>query len=116
MQAEARAARFAVSVFSAILPCTVDVWVDSTSLQGAANKGSSKSNAIAWELRRIYEFLDSRGIQASFVYVRSADNRADGILRGRVFLHFRIWRRGGSCEGQRRGVVAGGPQSLPLRK
>ncbi|KAF5221089.1 hypothetical protein ECC02_005956 [Trypanosoma cruzi] len=81
MQAEARAVHFALSDFSAILPPTTDVWVDNTSLQGAANKGSSKSHAMTWELRRICLFFDSRGIQASFVYVRSAD----GISRSRVF-------------------------------
>ncbi|KAF8305462.1 hypothetical protein TcBrA4_0041260 [Trypanosoma cruzi] len=63
----------------------MDVWVDNTSLQGAANKGSSKSHAMTWELQRIYEFLDSCGIQASFAYVLPADNPADGISRGRVF-------------------------------
>ncbi|PWV14552.1 putative target of rapamycin (TOR) kinase 1 [Trypanosoma cruzi] len=85
MQAEARAVRLALSAFSAILPSTMGVWVDNTSQQGAANKGSSESHAMTWGLRRIYEFLDSRGIQATFAYVRSAENPADGISRGRVF-------------------------------
>ncbi|RNC55042.1 putative serine/threonine protein phosphatase [Trypanosoma cruzi] len=85
MQAEARAVRLALPAFSAILPPTIGVWVGNTSLQGAANKGSSKSHALKWDLRRTYEFLDSRGIQASFAYVRSAENPADGISRGRVF-------------------------------
>ncbi|KAF8287614.1 serine/threonine protein phosphatase [Trypanosoma cruzi] len=85
MQAEARAVRLALSAFSAILPSTMDVWVDNTSLQGAANKGSSKLHALTWELKQIYEFLGSRGIKASFAYVRSAENPADGISRGRVF-------------------------------
>ncbi|ESS60654.1 RNA editing complex protein MP90 [Trypanosoma cruzi Dm28c] len=57
MQAEARAVRLALSAFSAISPSTMDVWVDNTSLQGAVNKGSSKSHALTWELRRIYVFL-----------------------------------------------------------
>ncbi|RNC61779.1 target of rapamycin (TOR) kinase 1 [Trypanosoma cruzi] len=57
MQTGARAVRLALSVFSAILPPTMDVWVDNTSLQGAANKGSSKSHALTWDLRRIYEFF-----------------------------------------------------------
>ncbi|RNC38124.1 protein kinase [Trypanosoma cruzi] len=52
----------------------MDVWADNTSLQGAANKGSPKSHAMTWELRRIYKFVDSRGVQASFAYVRSAEN------------------------------------------
>ncbi|RNC60630.1 protein kinase, putative,serine/threonine protein kinase [Trypanosoma cruzi] len=85
MQAEARAVRLALSAFSVILPSTTDVWVDNTSLRGAANKGSTKSHSMTWELRRIYEFLDSRGVQVSFAYVRSAENPADGISRGRVF-------------------------------
>ncbi|KAF8277723.1 hypothetical protein TcBrA4_0110640 [Trypanosoma cruzi] len=85
MQAEARAARLALSAFSAILPSTMDIWVDNTSLQGAANKGSSKSHAMTWELRRIYGVLDSRGVQATFAYVWYADSPADGISRGRVF-------------------------------
>ncbi|RNF07074.1 protein kinase [Trypanosoma cruzi] len=67
-----RVVRLALSAFSAILPSTMDVWVDNTSLQGAANKGSSKSHALMWGLRRIYEFLESCGIRASFAYVRSA--------------------------------------------
>ncbi|RNC49509.1 protein kinase, putative,serine/threonine protein kinase [Trypanosoma cruzi] len=85
MQAEARALRLALSAFPAILPSTMDIWVDNTSLQGVANKVSSKSHAMTWELKWIYEFVDSRGIQASFAYVRSAENPADGISRGRVF-------------------------------
>ncbi|KAF8292944.1 hypothetical protein TcBrA4_0074990 [Trypanosoma cruzi] len=64
--------RLALSAFSAILPSTMDVWVDNTSLRGAANKGSSKSHALMWGLRRIYEFLESCGVRASFAYVRSA--------------------------------------------
>ncbi|RNC39993.1 protein kinase, putative,serine/threonine protein kinase [Trypanosoma cruzi] len=85
MQAEACAARLALLAFPAILPSTMDVWVDDTSLQGAANKGSSKSHVLTWELRRIYEFLDSSGIHASVAHVRSAENPADGMSRGRVF-------------------------------
>ncbi|PWV06602.1 putative target of rapamycin (TOR) kinase 1 [Trypanosoma cruzi] len=85
MQAEARAARLALSAFSAILPSTMDFWVDNTSLQGAANKGSPKSHAMTWELQRIYEFLESCGIQASFAYMRCAKKPADGISRGRAF-------------------------------
>ncbi|PWV12201.1 putative target of rapamycin (TOR) kinase 1 [Trypanosoma cruzi] len=85
MQAEARAVRLALSAFSAFLLPTMDVWVDNTSLQGAANKGSSKSQTMTWELRRIYEFLDSHGLKASSTYVRSAEKPAHGISRGRVF-------------------------------
>ncbi|KAF8281052.1 hypothetical protein TcYC6_0029580 [Trypanosoma cruzi] len=85
MQVEARGVRLALSAFSAISPSTMDFWVDNTSLQGVANKGSSKSHAMTWERRRIYDFLDSRGIQAFFAYVRSAENPADGISRGRFF-------------------------------
>ncbi|RNC50960.1 target of rapamycin (TOR) kinase 1 [Trypanosoma cruzi] len=110
MQAEARAVRLALSVFSAILPSTTDVWVDNTSLQGAANKGSSKLHAMTWELQQIHVFLDSGGIKAFFAYVRSAENSADGISRGLFF------QTSGLGEGERRGLVVGGPQSLPLRK
>ncbi|RNF03465.1 target of rapamycin (TOR) kinase 1 [Trypanosoma cruzi] len=85
MQAEACAVRLALSAFPAVLPSTMDVWVENTSLQGAANKGSSKSQSMAWELQRIYEFVDSRGIHVSVAYVRSAENPADGISRGCVF-------------------------------
>ncbi|RNC60533.1 target of rapamycin (TOR) kinase 1 [Trypanosoma cruzi] len=85
MQAEVRAVRLALSAFFSILPSTMDVWVDNTSLQGAANKGSSETHAMMWDLQRIYEFLDSRGIQAFFAYVRPAENPADGMSRGRVF-------------------------------
>ncbi|RNF18368.1 protein kinase [Trypanosoma cruzi] len=95
MQAEARAVRLALSAFSAILPSSMDVWVDNTSLQGAANKGSPKSNALKWELQRIYGFLDSRGVQVSVAYVRSAEN-PQTAYHAVVFSHFRIWRRGGS--------------------
>ncbi|PWV09369.1 putative target of rapamycin (TOR) kinase 1 [Trypanosoma cruzi] len=99
-----RAECLALLAFSAILPRTIDVWMSNTLLQGAANKGGSKPHAMTWELQRIYEFLDSRGIKASFAYVRSAENPADGISRGRVFTPEDIakgWnlRRGaaGSC-------------------
>ncbi|RNC39878.1 putative target of rapamycin (TOR) kinase 1, partial [Trypanosoma cruzi] len=72
MQAEAQAVRLALSAFPAILPSTMDIWVDNTLLQGAANKCSSKSYSMTWDLRRICLFLDSRGVQESFVYVRPA--------------------------------------------
>ncbi|KAF8295276.1 putative target of rapamycin (TOR) kinase 1 [Trypanosoma cruzi] len=52
MQAEARAVRLALSAFIAVLPSTMDVWVDNASLQGAANKGRSKLHALTWERRR----------------------------------------------------------------
>ncbi|KAF8276185.1 hypothetical protein TcBrA4_0131270 [Trypanosoma cruzi] len=104
MQADACAVRLALSAFSAILPSTMDVWVDNTSLQGAVNKGSSKSHAFTWELQRIYGFLDSRGVRASFGYVRSAEYPADGISRGRVFT-LQDLAKGGNCEGERRGLV-----------
>ncbi|RNC41162.1 target of rapamycin (TOR) kinase 1 [Trypanosoma cruzi] len=110
MHAEACAVRLALSAFSAILPSTMDIWVDNTSLRGAANKGRSKSHAMTWELQRIYEFVDSRGIQVSFAYVRSAEDPADGISRGRVFTLQDL------AKGKRRCLLAGGPQSLPLRK
>ncbi|RNF24434.1 protein kinase, putative,serine/threonine protein kinase [Trypanosoma cruzi] len=104
MQADACAVRLALSAFSAILPSTMDVWVDNTLLQGAVNKGSAKSHAFTWELQRIYEFLDSRGVRASFGYVRSAEYPADGISRGRVFT-LQDLAKGGTCEGERRGLV-----------
>ncbi|KAF8284869.1 protein kinase [Trypanosoma cruzi] len=90
-----RAVRLALSAFSAILPSSMDVWVDNTSLQGAANKGSSKSHAMTWELQRIYGFLGSRGVQVSVAYVRSAEN-PQTAYHAVVFSHFRTWRRGGS--------------------
>ncbi|RNC55267.1 target of rapamycin (TOR) kinase 1 [Trypanosoma cruzi] len=115
MQAEVRAVRLALTAFSAILPSTMDVWVDNTLLQGATNKVSSKTHVMTWEPRRIYDFLESRGIQASFAYVRSA-GFPQTAYHAVVCLHFRTWRRGGTCEGERWGLLAGGPQSLPLRK
>ncbi|RNC34693.1 protein kinase [Trypanosoma cruzi] len=54
------AVHLALSAFSAILPSIMDFWVENTSLQGAANKGSSKSHALTWEPRRIYVFGLSR--------------------------------------------------------
>ncbi|RNC31780.1 protein kinase [Trypanosoma cruzi] len=69
-------------------------WVDNTSLQGAANKGGSQSHAMTWEPQRIYEFLDSRGVQASVAYVRSAEGQPpQTAYHTVVFLHFRTWRR-----------------------
>ncbi|KAF8279112.1 hypothetical protein TcYC6_0004270 [Trypanosoma cruzi] len=104
MQDDACAVRLALSAFSAILPSTMDVWVKNTLFQGAANKGSPKSYAKAWELRRIYEFLDSCGRQASFGYVWSAEYPADGISRGRVFTLQEL-TKGGTSERERRGLV-----------
>ncbi|RNF02094.1 protein kinase, partial [Trypanosoma cruzi] len=70
-----RAVRLALSAIPAVLPSTMDIWVDNTLLQGAANKGGSQSHAMTWEPQLIYEFLDSRGVQASFAYVRSAERQ-----------------------------------------
>ncbi|KAF8283184.1 hypothetical protein TcYC6_0002510 [Trypanosoma cruzi] len=88
MQDNACAVRLALSAFSAILPSTMDVWVKNTLFQGAANKGSPKSYAKAWELRRIYEFLDSCGRQASLV-TYGLQNTPQTAYHAVVFLHFR---------------------------
>ncbi|RNF05583.1 RNA editing complex protein MP90, partial [Trypanosoma cruzi] len=106
MRAEARAVRLALSAFSAISPSTMDVWVDNTSLQGAANKGSSRSHAFTWELRRIYVFLILVGYRHPLLTcdLQKAPQTACHAV---VFLHF------SNCEGEWRGLVVGGPQSLP---
>ncbi|PWV19293.1 putative target of rapamycin (TOR) kinase 1 [Trypanosoma cruzi] len=115
MQAEARAVRLALSAFSAILPSTMEVWVDNTSLQGAANKGSSKSNAMTWELRRTYGFLTLAEYRHP-LHTYGLQKTPQTAYHAVVCLHFRTWRRGGTCEGERRCLVVGGPQSLPLCK
>ncbi|EKG01720.1 retrotransposon hot spot (RHS) protein, putative [Trypanosoma cruzi] len=109
MQAEARAVRLALSAFSAILPSTMDVWVDNTSLQGAANKGSSKSHAMTWELQRIYEFWSLAEYRHPLPTC-GPKKTPQTAYHAVVFLHLR------TCEGERRGLLTGGPQSLPLRK
>ncbi|RNF06704.1 retrotransposon hot spot (RHS) protein [Trypanosoma cruzi] len=92
----------------------MDVWVDNTLLQGAANKGSSKSHAMTWELQRICLLT-----LAEYMHplptcgLRKTPQTA---YHAAVFLRFSTWRRGGTCEGQRRGLLAAGPQSLPLHK
>ncbi|PWV07315.1 putative target of rapamycin (TOR) kinase 1 [Trypanosoma cruzi] len=93
----ARAVLLALLAFSAILPSNMDVWVDNTSPQGAANKGSSKSHAMTWAATDI-RVLGSRGVQTSSAYVRSAENPTDGISRGRVFT-LQTWRRGATGSG-----------------
>ncbi|ORC88347.1 putative target of rapamycin (TOR) kinase 1 [Trypanosoma theileri] len=85
MQAEARAVRLALLAFAEILPKHVKVFVDNTSLQYSAQKGHAKSYALTWELDQILKILDSRGVQASFEYVKSRDNPVDGLSRGAVF-------------------------------
>ncbi|ORC87264.1 target of rapamycin (TOR) kinase 1 [Trypanosoma theileri] len=85
VQAEARAVRLALLAFAEILPQHIQVFVDNTSLQHSARKGHAKSYALTWELHRILRILDSRGVQASFEYVESRDNPADGLSRGAVF-------------------------------
>ncbi|EKG08372.1 profilin, putative [Trypanosoma cruzi] len=108
MQAEARAVRLALSAFSVISPSTMDVWVDNTSLQGAANKGSSKSHALTWELQRIC--LLTLAECGQLLPTCGRQTTPQTAYHAVVCSHF------GSCEGDRRGLVAGGPQSLPLRK
>ncbi|RNF14270.1 protein kinase, partial [Trypanosoma cruzi] len=98
MQAEARAVRLALLAFSAILPRTIDVWMSNTSLQRAANKGSSKPHAMTRELKRIYGFLDPRGIKASFAHVRSAERQPRRRHIARSCFHTRgISGAAGSC-------------------
>ncbi|RNC36309.1 protein kinase [Trypanosoma cruzi] len=94
------AVRLALSAFSAILPPTMVVWVNNTLLRGAANKGSSKSHAIAWEPRQIYfvalaEYrhpLPTCGMQ-------TAPKTACHAV---VFLRFRTLRRGAAVSFGRR--------------
>ncbi|KAF8279498.1 hypothetical protein TcBrA4_0101530 [Trypanosoma cruzi] len=102
MQSEARAARFAVSAFSAILPSTMDVSVENTLLQGAANKGSSKSHVMARELQRIC--LLTHAENTGILCLRAVCRQP----RGRVFTIQDL------AKGKRRGLVAGRTQSLPL--
>ncbi|KAF8307897.1 putative target of rapamycin (TOR) kinase 1 [Trypanosoma cruzi] len=101
MQAEARAVCLALSAFSAILPSTMDVWVDNTSLQGAANKGSSKSHAMTWELQRICLLTLAECGQLLPTCGRQTTPQTH-ITRS-VFT-LRKLRRGSA------GLVAGGPQ------
>ncbi|RNC34977.1 protein kinase, putative,serine/threonine protein kinase [Trypanosoma cruzi] len=84
MQAEACAVRLALSAFSAILPSPMDVWADNTSLQGAANKGSPKSHAMTWELRRIC-LLTLAECRHPLHTCDQRTTPADGISRGCVF-------------------------------
>ncbi|RNC33887.1 retrotransposon hot spot (RHS) protein [Trypanosoma cruzi] len=92
----------------------MDVWVDNTSLQGAANKGSSKSHAMTWELQRIclLTLAEYRHPLPTCCVPTTPQTAYHAV----VFLRFSTWRRGGTCEGQRRCLLAAGPQSLPLRK
>ncbi|RNC52975.1 target of rapamycin (TOR) kinase 1 [Trypanosoma cruzi] len=113
MQTEARAVRLALSAFYRHLAIHHGRLGGQHSVSREENKGSLKSHTMTWELQRTYEFVDSRGIQASFAYGRSVGN-PQTACRAVVCLHFRTWRRGGTCEGERRCLVAGGPQSLPL--
>ncbi|EKF29753.1 RNA editing complex protein MP90, putative,nuclease, putative [Trypanosoma cruzi marinkellei] len=108
-QAEARAVRLALSAFSTILPRTMDVLVDNTSLQGAANKGSSKSHASTLGLRRIYEFCTLSDYRHPLITCgpRSACRRH--VARSCFYTS-------GIGEGERRGLLAEGPRSLPLCK
>ncbi|RNC39461.1 retrotransposon hot spot (RHS) protein, partial [Trypanosoma cruzi] len=98
------------------LAIPMDVWVDSTLLRGAANKGSSKPHTTTRELQRICLFFGlSRS--AGILCIRAVCGKPpQTAYHAVVFLHFRTWRGGGTCEGQRRGLVTGGNQSLPLRK
>ncbi|KAF8302520.1 hypothetical protein TcYC6_0046580 [Trypanosoma cruzi] len=88
MQAEARAVRLALSAFSAILPSTMDVWVDNTSLQGAANKGSSKLHAMTWELQRIYGFWTYAEYRYP-LHTYGQQKTPQTACHAVVFLHFR---------------------------
>ncbi|PWV07111.1 putative target of rapamycin (TOR) kinase 1 [Trypanosoma cruzi] len=92
MQTETRAVRLALLSFSAILPFTMDIWVDNTSLRGAADKGSSKPHAMTWELKRIYEFLTFakyRHPLSTCGLRKTAQTEYHAV----VFLNFRNWRR-----------------------
>ncbi|RNC57430.1 RNA editing complex protein MP90, putative,nuclease [Trypanosoma cruzi] len=86
----------------------MDFWVDNTSLQGAANKGSSKTHAMIWKLRRIYVFLalaEYRHPLPTFGLRKTAQTAYDAVV---FFCTSAIG------EGERRRLVVGGPQSLPL--
>ncbi|KAH9597945.1 hypothetical protein LSM04_007645 [Trypanosoma melophagium] len=65
-----------------MMPPHLQVFVDNTSLQHSAQKGHAESYALAWELDQILRILDSRGVQASFDYVKPRENPADGLSRG----------------------------------
>ncbi|KPA75766.1 putative target of rapamycin (TOR) kinase 1 [Leptomonas pyrrhocoris] len=93
MEAEARAVRLALTAFAAKIHRRVHIHVDNTSFLFSARKAHTKSWALASELRAIYALVDARGWIPSFEYVRSEDNPADGLSRGRPF-EIHDWAKG----------------------
>ncbi len=58
------------------------VHFDNNGAIGAYTKGCSLNIKMNLSVRRAYEVLVKHGIALSFIYVASADNLADPVLRG----------------------------------
>lgn len=81
-QAEARAVQLGLRAFYDELSGHLDVWIDNTTIMNVANKGHTKSEALALEGEAIDNLARKKNITVAYHYVKSADNPADGLSRG----------------------------------
>ncbi|ORC90666.1 uncharacterized protein TM35_000084640 [Trypanosoma theileri] len=82
-QAEARAVHLALHAFKQYLHGPVDIRVDNTTVMHIMQKGNTHSQALVKEADAIDKVLRLHGVRATWNYVASEQNPADGISRGK---------------------------------
>ncbi|KEG06395.1 TcC31.12 [Trypanosoma grayi] len=85
-QAEARAVGLALLAFKGNMPITLHICIDNTTVMHIMKKGNTHSDALVGEAGLIDRVLRDQGLHASWDYVASKNNPADGISRGAKVL------------------------------
>ncbi|ORC93273.1 uncharacterized protein TM35_000011500 [Trypanosoma theileri] len=82
-QGEARAVHLALRAFEAHLVDPLHICVDNTTVMNTMRRGITNSDALVEEASAIDKVLQECNIQATWSYVASENNPADGISRGK---------------------------------
>ncbi|ORC86506.1 uncharacterized protein TM35_000282220 [Trypanosoma theileri] len=82
-QAKARAVHLALRGFKPHLTGPLDIRVDNTTVMHIMKKGNTHSQALVKEADAIDKVLRLHGIRATWSYVASEQNPADGLSRGK---------------------------------
>ena len=88
-QLEAAALSFGIDAFKWRLleSRNVEIRVDNTSVESAVRRGTARASAICDQLKDNFVWLADESFAITVAYVRSEDNPADPISRGRAAQH-----------------------------
>ncbi|KAH8610850.1 hypothetical protein ERJ75_001069400 [Trypanosoma vivax] len=78
-QGEARDVLLALSFFAEVAPKNLHIDTGNAKAMNIMKKGNAHSDTLVRERSCIDEALQEQGVQASWVYIASAENPADGF-------------------------------------